>query len=198
MSEEKEMRAEGVGPALGGAGSPCPEIKVPGKTWKVGWPTQSAKIHHELLVAAHAEEELEARRGIYSREKFARKERELEEGLLAGEHHVGGAYWNRLVDGPDWNVVLLASLLKEHHPEATVADARALWAGEPRKVRVALAYVIPPFATALVNAAPVPQEEKAAKALAMAALFRALCEPPPDPNPDETGTPTDSPAAPSV
>ncbi len=197
MSEE-HIRAPGVGPALGGAGSPCPEVPLGSKKWKVGWPTQEAKARHELLVAQFHEESLDARRGIYAPAKFARKQRELELQLGAGEHCVGGDLWLAVADGPAWNVVLLTSLLREHHPEATFDDARALWRTEPRKVRIALALVIPPFVEVLLTEAPVSRDEKALKVLEMVAHLLQLAGIRPDPEMSETdATPTDSPVAPT-
>lgn len=171
---EVEVRAEGVGPALGGKGSPCPTIAFCGKTWKVGWPTQDAKLWHEQLVAKHAEDELKASARVMDAAEFAAKWKSLENDIRAGHHRVFGPLWNATVDGPHGMPLFLLSLLKEHHADAQFADAEVLWGSCNRDVRMALAQVMPPFATLLVEKAPIDQEEKpeAAKRLAAELLLR--------------------------
>lgn len=159
MADEKIV-ADGVGPALGGAGAPCPEITFVGKTWKVGWPTQDARLWMELLVAQRAEDQLEERRRTLAPEKYAEKADKLDRQISAGKHRVQGELWLDAAGGPDAMPLFLCSLLKEHHPKATLADARVLWGACTRQVRRAMALVLPPFLPILFERVPAEQEEK--------------------------------------
>lgn len=187
MSEEN---LGGAGPALGGAGSPCPSITFMGTTWKVGWPTQDAKLWYEFLVAEHAEDELKALQRFLPPREFAAKWARLENDVRAGQHRVGGALWEATMRAPDGMPLFLLSLLKEHHPGADLAAARVLYYSAAPDVRMALAKVVPPFAAVLVADAPVPQDEKATRARDLAA---ALLEMAGVPAP-ETPTPSDGPS----
>lgn len=189
MSEHviPEPVAEGVGPALGGKGAPCPEITFCGVNWKVGWPTQEAKLWHELLVAKHAEDEELAMAKVRTPEELAGRLRRLEMDVRAGQHRVFGAIWSATVDGPDGMPLFLLSLLKEHHPKATFADAKVLWGACTREVRSALAQVIPPFAAILIESAPLDREEKPAKARELAAALLERVGVTPKPSAGPTG-----------
>lgn len=178
-----ETRADGAGAALGGKGSPCPTVQFWGRTWKIGWPTQEAKQCHEILVAQHAEAELESRRALYTPAKMAVKERALELQLNAGDHRVYGSLWSATVDGPDGMPLFLLSLLREHHPNATIEEARALWSSGSLSVRLAMAQVMPPFAVLLVSLSPRIQEaDRPVKAMELTAAFLELVGPLPQEN----------------
>ncbi len=197
MSESNDPVPTGAGPALGGTGSPCPTCCLPGgKPWKVGWPTQAAKQEFELLVAEHAVADLQSRKRMYSVQVFAQKEKELEVRFAGGDHLSYGALWVAVLDGPDSMPMFLLSLLKEHQPEATFADAKKLWKSGHLSVRRALTLVMPPFATLLVAESPRTQEEDrpaAAAELAKMFLEQRIGPVPPETKPTSDPTISDAP-----
>jgi hypothetical protein len=180
VSDTPPVRGDGIGPALGGEGSPCPVVEFGGQTWKVGWPTERARLRQEFLVAEYAENELKKQREFLDPRAFAAKWAALESDVRAGHHRVGGALWDSVFSGPAGMPVVLLALLREHHPEATLDTAWLLYYSGTDSVRMALAKVLPPFATLLVQTAPVNQEEKARRAqtLADAMLEMAGCPTP--------------------
>lgn len=191
----------GAGGALAGEGSPCPAVVFTDRTYKIGWPTQRAKEWLELLVAWHAERELEALAPARSAAKQAAKERALERDLSAGEHRTFGALWNATVDGPNGMPLFVASLLMEHAPdksfEAVFADGSLLWHSGAAKVRRALAQVTPPFAAALAAQAGQPPEQAAARAAALTvALLERIAAPPETPSDGPSGSGSGTPTTP--
>ena len=141
----------GMGDVMGDAGEP-PAIKAGGRVWRVGHPTQKCKQLLENLVIEAAEDRALARREARP-ETFQLYWDRHEAAFHRGEYEtVTGAKWLEAVTGPDGGALLLAALLRAHHPEATLADAYALLASEPDQTRLAMARVMPPFFTALAEA----------------------------------------------
>ncbi len=195
MSESNDPVVCGVGPALGGKGSPCPVVCLPGgKPWKVGWPTQEAKEEFELIVAEHAVADLQRRKRMYSVQVFAQKEKELEARFAGGDHLAYGALWGAAIDGPDSMPMFLLSLLKEHQPTATFADAKILWKSGAVLVRRAMTLVMPPFVTLLVEDSPRLQEQERPQAAAelTAAILERIGPVPPETAPTTNSAPTTS------
>lgn len=166
----------GIGPAIGDAG-PCPKIVFNGKTWTIGHPTQVAKVELELLVIDVAQANIDA----FKRRdpaKHEAKSKLLDLQIEGGHHKTGGELWATVNNGPDGQPLFLASLLKENHPEITLADAKAMFRQEQRQVRRALALTVPSFFEILANDLPLTPEDRAAKRAELTAEFlAAMAEP---------------------
>jgi hypothetical protein len=152
--------APGVGPGLGGSG-PCPTVVGGGKTWTIGHPTQRAKAHLEILTAATAIDQLEELKPVLKPEVWARRAAELDAKIDGGQHRTWCPLWSAVNGGPNGTPLFLLSLMRDHHPEATLADVRELIASEPMRVRAALACVVPRFFILLAESAPIPPEMRA-------------------------------------
>lgn len=184
-----EIHGDGIGPALGGKGAPCPTVTFCKVTWKIGWPTEEARLWLELLIAQYAEDGLKERKRTKSAVDYAKSEADLERDLAAGYHRTFGQLWNKTVDGPDGMPLCLLSLLKEHQPDATLKDAKVLWGSAARQVRIALAQVVPNFAAVLVEDNPlIHQDEREAKKAELTALFLERIAPPPTPTTEKPKT----------
>lgn len=179
-----EILADGVGIALGGKGAPCPVIKFWDKVWKVGWPTYESHLQLELLVAEYAENINEQRKKRKTKTQAAKLDAELENKIQGGSHKVFGSLWSSTIDGPDGMSICLLSLLLEHQPNATLADARILWGSAARQVRLALAQVMPSFCNLLCESPLIEEELRAVKAAELTSIMLDRIGPlPPDPTP---------------
>lgn len=157
----EEIRPEGALAALGDA-VPPPEIVFNGRPWRIGHPTQLAKAELEKLVVEVSEQALADVRGSVKPARYAALEKRLDDAILARQWQTWGSLWNEVVDGPLSFPLFLLSLMRPHHPTATVADAQALWLGENRKVRTALVMVLPGFFELLAATLPGGADERAA------------------------------------
>ena len=83
---------------------------------------------------------------------------QLKRDLAAGLYNPGGRLWRELLTGPRANVLYLLALLREHHPDATVADAERLTRDAAGMVAVALQDVTPPFFDALADLERMPPQ----------------------------------------
>lgn len=176
-----EILADGVGTALGGKGSPCPIVKLWDKTWKIGWPTYESHMHLELLVAEYAEENNELRKRRKSKEKSAKLDADLENSIRGGAHKAFGALWSSVIDGPDGMAVCLLSLLLEHQPDATIAEAKVLWGSAARQVRLAIAQVMPSFCKLLCESPLIEEEYRESRAATFLSIMLERISPPPVP-----------------
>jgi hypothetical protein len=172
-----ETETVGATPLLGDAG-PCPTVTHDKKTWTVGHPTQRAKAELEKLVVEVAQKSLDDLRGVLPPAKIAEKEAALDGLLFARAWQTWGSLWSQVVNGPLAFPLLLASLLRQRHPEATLADAEALWAGANRPCRTALMMVVPGFFTVLAGSLPADAADRQALAeRTAAALVASLARP---------------------
>lgn len=163
-----DVRPEGAFAALGAA-VPPPEIQFDGAVWKIGHPTQRAKAELEKLVAQAAEQNLADLRDVLSPARYAEREAKLDAALLARQWQTWGTLWAEVMNGPLAFPLFLASLLRPHHPSATTAQAEALWLGENRACRTALAMVLPDFFSLLVASLPADEAARQAAAVVWAA-----------------------------
>ena len=150
----------GIGPALGAAG-PCPTIEYEGTAWKVGHPTQRAKVALEHLVVESAAANIEAMRPAWGKKKTEEKLDALDMQVMGGHHKTAGALWNAINSGPDSVFLFLTSLLRENHPDATLVQGRKLWVNCPREVRRALALTVPAFFTLIAADLPGTPQSRA-------------------------------------
>jgi hypothetical protein len=144
-----------------GASGACPEIRLNGKTWRVGHPTQRAKAALEVLAVAQAVAEIRELKGTLPPDAYAELFRELNTAIAAKHYKTWGDGWQRVVWGPQSAHLFLLSLLRENHPDATEEDALALAAGAAEEVAAALAVVVPPFVSLLLESRKdVPPEQR--------------------------------------
>lgn len=136
------------------------EIEVEGKTWKVGHPTRAARDLLEALALKRAWENVEATRTMLPA-AFQELKTELVTLIGSSDYKTGGRGWKASVSGPDGNALFLVSLLKEHHPEVTLQDARRLISHRPDDVEVALAAVVPGFFELVADDREVPPDRRA-------------------------------------
>ncbi len=164
----------GVGPALGAAG-PCPTVTHGDKVWKVGHPTQRAKATLELLVLETAAKNIEEAKGALPPARWEAKNAKLDADIDAGQYRTWGTLWRTVYGGPDGQALALTSLLRENHPEATVADGLLLWRAETKQVARAMRIVTPDFFAVLATTLPGSSEEQRAEvADALAAVLEGL------------------------
>ncbi len=167
----------GIGPALGDAGV-CPRITFKGKTWTMGHPTQKAKLELELLVIEVAQKNIDDAKRALRPGQYEAKCKTLDLQIEGGAYKTGGELWNTVNNGPHGQALFLTSLLRELHPEAELADGLAMWRGEQRQVRRALALTVPDFFTVLADDLPLTPDEKVLrKAEMVAAFLEAISEP---------------------
>ncbi len=159
-----------LGAILGAAGGPFP-IDLPGKTWLVGHPTQAAAERFNKLVKAdaarQAQEEDAEMPGLDALGQLRRD-------LTAGHYNAGGKLWREMLTGPRANVLYLLALLREHHPDATAADAERLTRDAAELVGLALQEVTPPFYDALADLERMPPPVAGALREAAARMRAAL------------------------
>jgi hypothetical protein len=149
----EEIRPEGALAALGDA-VPPPEVTHGGRAWKIGHPTQLAKAELEKLVVQVAEQNLADLKGVLSPASYAAKEKRLDGLVFARAWQTWGELWSETMNGPQSFPLFLLSLMRPHHPAATVADAEALWLGANRACRNALVMVLPGFFDLLASTLP--------------------------------------------
>lgn len=159
--DQQPQDIPGVGPALGGSGA-CPRIVCGDKTWTVGWPTQKAKSALEIATLELAVANHEEACAHLPAKFVARKQKELDGAIDGGHWRTWGELWTSVNEGPDGNTLFLLSLLREHHPDATLADARKLWREKGGETVRAFAVVVPSFFELLVADRPEPPAVKAA------------------------------------
>lgn len=153
--------APSIQQTLGAAGA-CPEIVLDGKTWTIGHPTQRAKAVLEELAAARAVGEVRALKNALPPDAYAETFRELTASIAAGEYKTWAAGWQRVVFGPGGSGLFLLSLLREHQPRATEADALHLATAAPDETTAALARVIPGFFELLLAGLALTPDQQAA------------------------------------
>lgn len=150
---------------LGAAAGPAEVRTADGTVWRFGHPTQKSKPRIERLVAQHARAQL-LNVGV--------AESVWLEKVQAGEYSVMGPGWLAVGRSPAFGVLVMQSLLQEHHPDVTPDEVKALAAAEPGQTQAAIAQVAPGFFALLLADAPIPREQKdAILAAAVAALTSA-------------------------
>jgi len=120
------------------------EIENNGKKWTIGKPTRTAKEEFETFITQQAWNEIAALREIVP-EAFSEAKSEFVRLAGSKEYRAGGKAWMAAFHGPDGDALFLLSLLKEHHPDATLNDARGLMFDKPEDVEAALAVMVPGF-----------------------------------------------------
>lgn len=156
---EQQPPPGSVSDALGAAGD-CPTVRWRNADWKVAWPTARTIGRLELLVAAAATaeaKELEAA-GVDPGATDGLRTR-----LLGRAHKAGGELWDQYLRGPDGGVLILLSLLREHHPKASESDARGMAVEAKADVDTAMALVDPRFPAAVEAAKGLPAGSTAAR-----------------------------------
>jgi hypothetical protein len=133
------------------------DIEFGGATWGVARPTRGARDVLDKLVAEAAWAEVEALQALAPR-AFQTAATEYVRAAGAGEYRAGGKGWLAVVNGPKGNTLFLLALLREKHPAATAADARALIAGKKEAVEAALAVLGPRFFGLLAELPDTPPE----------------------------------------
>lgn len=161
-----ESKPEGVMAALGDAG-PCPTIERGGKTWTVGHPTQRAKAELEKLVVEVSQATLDDLKGMLPPAKWDEKEAKFDALLFSRQWQTWGTLWFEVANGPQSYPLFLLSLMRPHHPEATVRDAEALWRDANRACRAALVMVVPGFFDLLTAYLPAEADGRQAQATVM-------------------------------
>lgn len=130
--------------ALGSAGA-CPEVRWGDKTYRVGFPTQRAKARLEALVAAQAVAEVRALRDSLDPAAYAEMFEAVNDAVRTRQHRTGGRMWQRALAEPGGVLLFPLALFREHHPDMTPEELRALMIAEPEQVRAALLQVVPGF-----------------------------------------------------
>jgi hypothetical protein len=162
----------GVGAALGEAGG-CPSIEWNGRTWKVGHPTQRAKVILEEMVTAAALDQVERLAAFLPPAKYAAKEKAFLDQLAAGNWTTWGEGWATAINGPKGRHLFALSLLRVHQPDATEADAFGLMTERATAFKAAMVRVVPDFFADLAATFPGPPAAKAAVREEMTAGFLA-------------------------
>ena len=168
--------APGLQELLGAAGA-CPVVHHAGVAWTVGHPTQRAKAVLEELCAARAVREVVALKGALPPAEYAELFQETTHQIAAGDYRTWGVGWSRLVTCRDGPTLFLQSLLRQHHPAVTEADAASLIAHAGDEIGAALARVVPGFFALLAEPLAVPPEKKARIVADMADALRGLMTP---------------------
>lgn len=134
-----------------GASGACPEVKLNGKTWRIGHPTQKAKAELETLAVQQAVAEVTALKGILPPDQYKEMFDSVRDAITAKHYKTWGDGWQRIVWGPMSAHLFLLSLIRENHQDATEDDAMALAGGAPEQVAAALAQVVPSFLLLLLS-----------------------------------------------
>lgn len=144
-----DREPSGVTPVLGASGA-APPVKLGETEWKIGHPTQRAKAALELLVIAEARTNVEALKGVLSAEEYQDERAKLSAQIRGGAWKTWGSLWGEVCSGPNWMPLWVCALLRENHPDATVAQARELWLNAGDDVLDCLYVVVPDFFTVLI------------------------------------------------
>ncbi len=167
-----ETTDAGIGPALGDAG-PCPKITHADKTWVLGHPTQRAKAELEFLVVEAAQKNIDDLKPILKPADYRRRCAALDELVNGGHYKTGGSLWTVNNNGPLGQPLFLGALLRERNPEVTLAEAVAIWLGEPDQTRRALGMVVPDFFAVLATSLPLSPDDRSKWQAEMTAEFLA-------------------------
>jgi len=157
------------------AAGPGPTVVSGGKTWRLGFNTQDAKGRLEELVRGHVvRDAIKTKRavgGADGDETYAHTDRLLKQG----HYYTFAQGWAEIIQSPVGAVMFLMSLLQEHHPDATEADAMRLLADEPEQIEAAVSAVSPDFfAAAAVQRGVRPEDAvKVSRAVAASIETRA-------------------------
>lgn len=162
---------------LGAAGEP-PRFAWRGKEYKVGFPTQRVKARLEELIAGAETAAVQALRGVIPPTDFADQLARLGRQLRTREHRTrDGSLWQRYMVGEEavtgFQLFLLA-LLREHQPDVTEDDLRAMLAEGGEFLLLAADRVVPGFFTWLEAELGAPKGTTAELAAKMAAELRRL------------------------
>lgn len=161
------------GPVLGASGA-SPTVEWQGQTYTLGHPTQHAKdVYCESLLDAEkgAIDQQFERGWITAAEKSAKYD-ELGGRADRQDHKTGGPLWREYAGGEKFQDGLhrfVWALFREHHPDLPLATVRAMLAGSPDAVKLAVRRVIPDFFDWMAEGLNVPRrtlDEAAAPVLA--------------------------------
>lgn len=192
MSEPQQPPSVGV--MLGAAG-PCPEVEHGGRAWKVGHPTERARVELERLavqVASRSIYELEA---ALPPQEFKKASETFVRAVSAKRYKTWGEGWQEIVFSPENLHLFLLSLLRQNHPDATEDLAQELISACRLQVSVALAQVLPDFIKLLLRAhkmlTPEQRERFAGEFVERAtAALAPQPQPQPQPQPPTPGSPS--------
>lgn len=168
-----------------GASGACPEIRLNGKTWRVGHPTQKAKAELETIIVSQAFAEVKALRDVLPPDDYRDLYADTASKVRAKAFRTWGDEWERYALGATHAHLFLLSLLRENHPDATEADALALLASCGEEVQLALGQVVADFFVMLLAEHPrlKPEERATVAAKARAGMLAALAKVRPTPTP---------------
>lgn len=124
---------------------PGPIVNDGPRTWRLGWNNQDAKAELEAQIVAFATEDTLNRMKRLSSESAQALFTLFQNRVDAGAYHTFAPGWTHVMADPASSWLFLLSLLKEHQPGATAADAKRLLAEEPERVRIAVGIVAPDF-----------------------------------------------------
>ena len=136
------------------------DIELDGKVWKVAHPTRAARDALAAMVLQHAWANLKQTQTVLP-DGYAELLAEMVRLIGAEEYKTGGKAWGATVNGPSGNALFVLSLLREHHPDASLKDARKLIGHRPDDVQVALAALVPGFFLLVGEDDEIPPERRA-------------------------------------
>lgn len=150
------------GNPLGAAGE-CPPVEWEGTTYRLGHPTQAAKNRYceSLVDAEKAAIEAQKARGWLTEAKYDRKLDALGARVDRNEHRTGGALWAEYQAGDKFAVGLelfIWALFRENHPDMPAETVRAMYAGCPELLKLAVRRVLPGFFDWTAEGLKVPPE----------------------------------------
>lgn len=158
------------------------EIEHAGKTWRVGRPDGTSRKAAIAAVARLAWANVAEMQEI-APEAYPEMRAEYFSQIGAGSHTPGGKLFGAAITGPSGSAMLLYSLLRPHHVDVTLADARELLAAKADDVGAAMRVTAPRFFEHLAADPNTPPEHRAAMLAAAEAMT-----PPPTPSSSPTAT----------
>lgn len=160
-----EKRAEvppSIGLMLGSAGGPV-EFDVAGKTYKLGHPTQKARVRLEKLLIRRATESITCLEGTLNAADY----RKMFDGLMRQvrnkEFETWGPAWQTsILESTQKSIVLFAlSLLQEYHPTLTEDDVEEMLVNSYGALPLAIIQVVPSFFLLTIQSLKISAESKA-------------------------------------
>lgn len=142
-------------------GSPPARIQVGNKVYLLGFDVQDAKGRLEAIVGAKVWEQVYAesdRMPAKIKERHVKETRAL---FASGYYATMGDGWRAEVLTPSGAILFFLSLLQEHQPDITFAEASEIWGAEPERCSQALGTVAPDFFAACLRQMGFPEAEVA-------------------------------------
>jgi hypothetical protein len=117
----------------------------------MGFNVQDAKGRLESLIAAHVWDKEYKTADAMPPQIAERHLDRLQRRFDSGHYATKSAGWQEVLMTADGVVLFVLSLLQEHHPDLTPADALAIFSDNPREVKRALRTVAPDFFKAVLR-----------------------------------------------